>query len=94
MSAPLPGMTTIRWCVTGPDGKEIWGSIAIDAERAAGMWPGRPPMDFDAFGAYHDWQKRVERSDAMAKMLAGQIAGDLMNACNPDFRRQIEEKRR
>lgn len=87
-------MTLIEWSVTTPDGEKIWGRIAIDQERASKLYPGRPPMPFEAFGVDVDYRRRVERSNAFAQVIAGQVAGDILRACDPDERRKTREKGR
>jgi hypothetical protein len=88
----LNDMTTIEWNVRTPDGTDIRGRFAIDAERAADLWPDRPPVAFDAFGADAEWQRRRDSAEAMARAISKQIANDILHACDPEWRRDLWQK--
>ena len=88
------GDVGIRWEVTGPDGTLIWGIVSIDRQHAEDMNPGKPPNDFMQYGAEVDWRRRSEKAEYMARMIASQIATDILSACDPDKRRDIAARQR
>jgi hypothetical protein len=73
----------IRWCIERPDGNLYQGRVALDEEHVARMYVPRPPVDFAPYGAEMDYRRSVEKADALARMIASQIAADIVEACNP-----------
>lgn len=78
---------TIVWQVMRPIGEPIGGKITLDQDHVARMYPGPPPVDFAQYGRELDWRRATEKADALSRMIASQIAGDILQACNPEFKR-------
>jgi len=80
-------IVSILWQVTRVSGEPLRGRITLDHEHVARMYPGPPPVDFAQYGAELDWRRAMEKADTLAKMIAAQIASDIVQACDPEFKR-------
>ena len=49
---------------------------------------------FDAYGADAEWRRRNERAEALARAFSADIAQQILNMVNPDWRRENEAKLR
>ena len=91
MSDYFDGMVTIDVRVSVPMAGQLVLRWAIGREQAETLYPG-PPPPFDAYGA--EWRRRNERAEALARVISTDIAQQILNMVNPDWRRENEAKLR
>lgn len=94
MSDYFDGMVYIDVRVSGPMVGQLALRWAIGREQAETLYPGRPPVSFDAYGADAEWRRRNERAEALARAFSADIAQQILNMVNPDWRRENEAKLR
>lgn len=76
----MTDMIHIRIQVELPDGKQSYLNYAIGAKQAEQLYVGSPPDDFSWIRS--EWSRRSERADALARMIATELAHKIVEMVN------------